>query len=150
MSIETVIAAWNTKVLQHETIQAITTKTYTYPILVSSGKEAQKLYYEKQVNFITLITNITTKLNLNNRLEKTYYVDVSIYRENEPTGANYTAMMTTLEAIDALVISELGPRWNSTVDYYQPGELPTVQQILIDEKSVWQLIARYTGYKYNS
>lgn len=151
MSLASVRNAWVSKVANSETLLAYTDKIFTYPILLNSGKEAQKTYFNTQIKFVTFLVNVSSKFGLNNRIDLTYPVEVSTYIENEPSGNNYNLGLDIMETIETLIQTELGARWNNSVDYYLPEDNANlVQQILIDEKPVWQFTKTYTGYKISS
>lgn len=150
--------AWNTRVWTNATVTAITDKIYSFDIADSgalTGGQAELLRYQAQVNFFAYtVTRGRTSPQLtaggaSGGLRYTFDVSVAYYLQKDQgqSDTNYNAVVDRLETIDGLVVSQLGKRWDSTVDFYEQTGAQEPQLIQLDEKEVWRGVITYRAVK---
>lgn len=150
---DSIESAWNTYIWQNSTIQAITTKIHTFPVTELSEKEISAAYYGTRINFIEALTARTQRYQasaqlLGKSVQYDFIVLINYYKETDTTGANYGEVRDAFETIFTKVVSELGTRWNSTVDYWRPQDTPAeITQTRLDDALVWRGTFRYLATK---
>lgn len=150
---ETIETQWANLVWADSDIQAITTKIHTFPVTEFSEKEISSAYDGAQINFIEALTSraqkhLSSAATLGGVIQYDFTVLVNYYKEFGTTGENYTAVRDAFETIFSTVLSELGNKWNNTVDYWRPQDgAAEVTQVRIDEAQVWRGSYRYFATK---
>lgn len=140
--------AWQTYIWDNVSLTNLTPNIYSYDITTESTKEMSKLRHNQEINFITFIISRAQTIRMMGQIEQRFNVDIRYYKEANITGSNFNAVVDVFETIDSLVVSGLGVRWNSTVDYYQIQENPpNIQKITLENKPVWSGLYQYVGYK---
>lgn len=152
---EQIRTAWLTGVLNHASIEAITSRVWTWDAAaeIDSDKERTLLMHNQEMNFFTLLVS-RAQLELEARgagqpSKLQFRVLLSYYREKSPGQAdrNFNAVSDALEVADTLVRSELGPRWSNTVDWYEfAGQVETTLTT-IKERQVWRGAFEYRAFK---
>ena len=148
-------SAWNSAVLQHDTIQAITSKTYLYDITAAlkSTTESVLLYEDAKINFFKLLcssTRDTSSLRGSQGLSRQVFtIEARYYIEKDILDAaqNYNNAIDRIEALDALVISQLGKTWNGTVDFGEMVGILEPTLVDLDGREVWTCGYQYRGTK---
>lgn len=139
---------WRTYVFDHADIQDITTKVYDYQLTVDSEREITKWYYNQRINCVTYLTQYSTVFGLTEQEQREYLVTVTYYKQVDTDGTAYKAVRDFFETLKDLVLSELGHRWQETVDFYNPpSETPEISEIEIGGEKCWQGQVVYQAFK---
>jgi hypothetical protein len=151
--------AWNTKVWQHATIQAITTKIYAFEISDDSETEAALLSFAQRIRFIEYVCSRSiasqemggsSRGNCNFPVEVRYTLEK--VKPGDPfDGAGFNAVIDFFTTLIALVQSELAPSWNSTVDYFEFQDgAPEVTTQEVAGIECWRGVYRFNGVQNTS
>lgn len=141
-----VAAAWNTAVLQHATFTAICPNAVLFDVMEDSEKGTEGLYSAAEVNFMQCLVSRAQTLEVTQRAEYVFTVDLQYFRSKDEAGANWKAVRDIFETLDALVRSELGSTWSSTVDYWIPSaDKPIINEIFFNDEPIWLGSYRYQG-----
>lgn len=149
--------AWQTKIFDHATVIDYTTQTFLYDVdqNIKAGVEVGDLYYLQQINFFKCLvfrSRITPVVGggTSNVTRFVFDVELSYYLEKDlsDSGINYNNVIDRLEAVDSLVISQLGKTWDSTVDFAEMINAQGPQIITLDEKDVWRGTYTYRAFRH--
>lgn len=137
---------------QHATVLAFTDKIYAYELTEESQREVKSTYFQGKVNYITYVVSRSTQLLIGNRVLHQYPVKISYRLEADKQSENFNTLLTRLETIDTLVVSELGHKWDATVDFYrtQEGPIEVSQGKNADDRPFWLATYTYTGFKHQA
>ncbi len=146
-------AVWKTNIFDSTTIQAITDKAYSYEVTETSESEVARLFEGTEVNFFQYLVGRgqrfgTSAGSAGPIVIYDYAVEISYFREAEPSGANWTAVRDTFDTIFSLVVSSLGNTWSQTVDGFNPQQgTARISTDLIDNRPVWRGVFTYNAFK---
>ena len=142
-------AAWQAKVLHHPTVQGfITPRVFLYDVAADSQARVAELYHQTRVNFLTCVVRRATEVLAHRQTRYTVQARLLYYLQQTDVQASvYNLVIDRLEAIDALVLTELGPRWAGTVDSYQGGSPDDVASVEVDGRQCWRGAMTYTAVK---
>lgn len=145
-------AAWLTNVFEDGDVLNMTEKIYDYDLTNDSRTERTKFMYGTIVSFITYLVlrrPVQRVIGGNSpggeKVQFEYQVDVNRYLEADVAGANYNQVIDDLVTIESKVISELGKRWDDTIDFYNLTDVFAPVQIELDGRAVWQGRNVYTA-----
>lgn len=141
-------AAWETAILEHATIQAITPRYFLFEVTQNSEAETDRLFFGKELNYIQCIVTRSNEFQALGELQYTYTVDITYTRRFDVDGDNYLAVVDFFDTLFSLVRTELGDSWDSTVDYWRPQEGPAeITQIEFENEPAWRGAYRFTAFK---
>ncbi len=156
MGSDAIRAAWKAAIFDSATIQAITSKAYQFDLLanVASISEDAMMFHNQKINFFTYTTSRrseTGSIRGTNtsaaRYQYSVRVDYHLFKDVSEPDFNFNTSIDRLEALDDLVLSELGKTWNSTVDYYELSEFRPPSLRTLEEREFWTVGYTYTGIK---
>lgn len=141
-------AAWDSRIWQHATAQAITDRIFDFDLNLASTKEVARLRKDQEFNFFLYLVSRAERIRPMGQTEQTFNVDVSYYLEVDTEGDNFSAVVDTIETISGLVASQLTTSWNNTVDFYslQSGPIEVTRET-ISGVPVWAAKYRFIGFK---
>lgn len=140
--------AWDTYVLQSDTVQAFTPNTFLYRVLDDSEANASLLYHETVLNFLVVLVQRFSEPKLSGSTRYQFQVRVEYYlQQTDVAGSTFNTVQDRIEAIDDLVPAALDVRWGDTVDYYEGGRPIDVQAVKVGEKTCWRGGFVYTAFK---
>lgn len=149
MTAAAIEVVWDSSIWKSTTMKGITPNAYAFPATQMSEFEVAKFYHQAEINFFTYL--ITTgqdfKVASNSSVtQKHYSVEVTYYREQDTTGANWAAVRNAFETLFALVNSALGAKWSNTVDFWRTDEAqPTIEADTLDNRPIWRGSYRFTA-----
>jgi hypothetical protein len=151
--------AWTTAILDHATIQAITTNSFTYEVTDGSQAEIDLLAYAQRINYIELLVSRAIgpqELGGAAQAECKFEVEIRYTRQkliegDTLNGASYAAVSDFFDTVIGLVYSQLGVSWSSTVDFYthQDGP-PKVSEVPVGGVPCWRGSYTFTGTQFTS
>jgi hypothetical protein len=140
--------AWQTHVWDSATVSALTDKVYLYDVSQDSQFDAAKLYYDAAVNFFLCLVQRRQELGMSGQVDQTFEVRVTYHlQQTDQPESTYNALLDRLEAVDDLVRTALGGRWQGTVDYWQGGTPDRVTRVEVDGRQCWRGGYTYLGFK---
>jgi hypothetical protein len=136
-------AAWNTKVFQHASIAAITTKVLFREYTEDSETEIGQLYFGQEINFFECLVSQVEEFGMLREIQSRAVVEVRYYRQKDTDGTNWTATRDAMELVIAKVRSELTTSWNNTIDFYTPPTEIAIDEGSIDGFDLWRATAKF-------
>jgi hypothetical protein len=155
IGISTIRDLFQTKIFNHATIQGITTKTFNYDIDISTDKDLNNLKHNQRINFFSYqalrsIDYEITSMNGNaNDYGYRYEVQINYYLESENKSESFNQVIDRMEIIENLIHSELGIRWDNTVEVFRQEGNSLPEIITIQDIECWKMTSLYVGLKYN-
>lgn len=146
-------AAWKTNIFDNATIQTITDKAYPYEITETSESEVARLFEDTEINFFQYLVGRGQRYGASagsagQIVLYDYTIEISYFRESEPSGANWTAVRDAFDTIFSLHLTTLGSTWSGTVDGSSPQEgTARISKDSIDERPVWRGVYIYSAFK---
>ena len=146
-------AAWSSKILNHSSVTAFTSRAFTYDVSQENDFDIANLYHSPNVgsptvNFILCLVQRQQEPLVVQNTRYTYQVRLEYYLQQEDIGSStYNTVIDRLELMDDLVRTELGGMWNGTVDFYSGGVPSDITVVQIDKRSCWRGAYVYTGVK---
>ena len=148
--------AWNTGVLQHASMQAITNKIHLFEVIDDSEKSLELCRYNQEINFAQCLiargqNYAESSQPAGTSVQYNYQVEITYIREANPSGSNWTATVDFFDTLQALVVTQLGVTWSSTVDYHRPQDgTPAIESVTFDNVLCWRGTYRFAATKYTS
>ena len=140
--------AWQAAVWAHPDVLAITPRIFLFDIAPDGQGQVAQLYHQTRVNFFTCVVRRATEVLAFRQARYTVQVQVAYYlQQTDVPGTTFNTVVDRLEAVDALVLSQLGVTWAGTVDVYQGGSPSDVTETLVDGKQCWTGRMTYTAVK---
>ena len=149
-------SAWTTAIAQHATAQAMTTRWYDYDVdaAIESTAEDVRLLHLQRVNFATyLATRINDSQNVRGGAGisgHSFSVILSRFLERDVTlsGDGQNVAIDDMDALDDLIVSQLGKTWSGTVDYWRlDSGFQKPEIINLNDRAVWRVRAEYRAFK---
>jgi hypothetical protein len=150
-TLASVRSAWSENVWANATVRAFTELIHDFdPTQSLPIQDAQvqihKVCYQTHVNCIVYLVSKTSEYLLSNQVRHSFPTLIRYYLEKDAKEDNYNTLLDRFEAIDSLVISGLGIRWQGAVDYSSPQEgAVSVTTQVIDSRPCWVGEYTYTG-----
>jgi hypothetical protein len=146
MTCATIETAWADNIWDDDDILLYTESIYKYEQTRGSEFEVSKLYYDEHVNFITYAVNVFQAFGVTGEVRNNYTVLISYTREQDTTGDNYTSIRDFFEDLLGKVTANLGDRWDSTVDLWNPPSTPPdITETTVENTPCWQATGIYTA-----
>ena len=141
-------SAWDSAILEHATLTALTDKIYNYDVNPESTKEFSLLRYDQKINFFRFLISRATKNLMMGQTLRIFEVRCIYSKQLTVDGSGYTDVTDALEVVQDLVETSLGPTWGDTVDYYRNQDTPPKMiQSRIENIPVWTGEYLFTGYQ---
>lgn len=141
-------AAWQTRLWSHAGVLAVTPKIFLYDIAADAQTRVAELYHQTRVNFFTCVVRRATEVLPQRQARYTFQVQVAYYlQQADVPGTTFNTVVDRLEAVDALVLSELAGTWGGAVDFYRGGDPSDVSTVEVDGKQCWTGRMTYTAVK---
>lgn len=143
------------KIFNHSTIQNQTAKIFDYDVEITTDNDLTFLRYQQKINFYSfqVLRSINYEITSNNGNANDYGYDYEIlinyFLEAENKRDAYNLVIDRLEALDDLIHSTLGIRWNDNVDLFRQSQIDLPQIESIQNVECWKMSVLYTGLKYN-
>ena len=148
---ETIRAKWRTDIWEHSTIEALTTSILEQELTEVTHKEISRLRFATKINFFSFVIRRGIETLMGGKYRLRFYVDISYTKWADPDGTNYNDVIDGIEAVQELVISELGSTWDGLVATSEPQEgPPEVSVVTIGEESAFKADFSYSGFICNS
>lgn len=132
-------AAWST-VFANAAMQAISSKAHAFDVTQDSEHEIEKLYdASNSINFFTYLVKRSAEFKVTGAILYSFEVEVTYYKEQDTSGAAWTAVRNGLETLFSQVRSEIGTQWDSTVDFWRPQQgAPEISVVTLDDAPCWR------------
>lgn len=136
--------AWSDQIWINGKVTNITQQIFDFDVTNDSQFEISKFYPDgsDEVNFFTyLVLRAPEPGSDSIGVDKRKYlhrVDVNYYLEADTRGLNFNKVIDRLITIESLVDSELGTRWDNTVDFFNLETVNPPTEVIIENKAVWR------------
>lgn len=141
-------AQWAQNIWNTDTILSYSPLFYPYDVSAESEFDVEKLMDEGIVNFFITKTQRRMEPILAQQTRYTIQVQVEYYLQQTDIAENtYRTVRDRLEALDDLVLANLGKTWGGTVDYYSGGQPLPLKTVPISGRQCWFGGIVYTAIK---
>ena len=149
-SCEDIRQIWRDNIFSHATMQAITPVLIEQDLTENTHKEVSKLRHQGKINFFAMRVSSSLETLMGGKYRVRFFVDISYNKWADPDGTNYNDVISAIEALQLLYITELGSNWGGLVAYGEPQQgqpSVTVSQILTEP--VFRADYNFSGYLCN-
>lgn len=147
-ALSAVRTAWS-NVLENATVQGYTANQYTYNIAGTTNESISNtglFYAASQLNFVQYEFIKNQNFAQTKEKNEIFNVIISYYREIDIDGDNFRSITDFFDSLFDVVRSEIGYSWNSTIDFYEVGDVSMTTDQL-DNRACWVGTCTYTGTK---
>lgn len=114
-----------------------------------SGTDLDLGYYQREIDFWEYFVTSTKTQKLMGKYEIKFAMTVrhSVGISENGGATSHNALLDSFGTLNDLVITNLGTKWDNTVDYYEGPSDPIVNADTWDGKGIWTGTQIYTAFK---
>lgn len=114
-----------------------------------SANDIELGYYNKNIDFWEYVVTSTKTPLLMNKYQITFTVELrhTIAVNENSSGVAQIELIDSFRSVNDYVITNLGTKWDNTVDYYEGPQPISITSDLWGGKAVWVGTQIYTAFK---
>jgi len=114
-----------------------------------SATDLELGYYKQQIDFWEYFVVSTKQPRLMGKYQEKFTLTVrhSLAISENGAATSHQNLMDSLRTVNDLVITNLGTKWDNTVDYYEGPNDPSLSADTWGGKAIWTATQTYTAFK---
>jgi hypothetical protein len=142
-----IVDVWKTSVFEHPDIQSITQKVLYHDASFDSHLEVSSIRYQQQINFFAFSVSRAPITLIGGSYRAIFTARTTYTILADPRGQNYLKAIDAIEALQEVIISEIGESWGGLINGMDLPTEPSFPQVtnIIDEP-VFQIQYNVQGF----